>query len=238
MSTQMVFQRYEIKYLLTRKQKNLILEAMEPYMALDGYGRTTIRNVYYDTDSYRLIRNSLEKPVYKEKLRVRSYERADRNSPVFVELKKKYRGIVYKRRMTMKRQLAEGYLAGEIPAPKTSQIAAETDYFLQFYKDLSPKVFLSYEREAYYTREPGEFRVTFDENILWRQQDLSLGKGVYGEAILQPGQTLMEIKTPGNIPLWMVKVMSEEGIRQTSFSKYGNAYQEIVNRKRGEYTYA
>ncbi len=238
MSTQMVFQRYEIKYLLTRKQKNLILEAMEPYMALDGYGRTTIRNVYYDTDSYRLIRNSLEKPVYKEKLRVRSYERADRNRPVFVELKKKYRGIVYKRRMTMERQLAEGYLAGELPAPEASQIAAETDYFLQFYKDLSPKVFLSYEREAYYTKEPGEFRVTFDENILWRQQDLSLGKGVYGEAILQPGQTLMEIKTPGNIPLWMVKVMSEEGIRQTSFSKYGNAYQEIVNRKRGEYTYA
>lgn len=238
MSTQMVFQRYEIKYLLTRKQKNLILEAMEPYMVLDGYGRTTIRNVYYDTDSYRLIRNSLEKPVYKEKLRVRSYERADRNSPVFVELKKKYRGIVYKSRMTMERQLAEGYLAGEIPAPEASQIVAETDYFLQFYKDLSPKVFLSYEREAYYTKEPGEFRVTFDENILWRQQDLSLGKGVYGEAILQPGQTLMEIKTPGNIPLWMVKVMSEEGIRQTSFSKYGNAYQEIVNRKRGEYTYA
>ena len=99
-------------------------------------------------------------------------------------------------------------------------------------------MFLSYEREAYYTKEPSEFRVTFDENILWRETDLSLGKGVYGTPILQPGQTLMEIKTPGNIPLWMVKVLSEENIRKTSFSKYGNAYIQIFNREKGESIYA
>ena len=238
MGAQMVFQRYEIKFLLTRKQKECILKAMEPYMELDAYGRSTIRNIYYDTDNYRLVRKSLEKPVYKEKLRVRSYSVAAPDDKVFVELKKKYKGVVYKRRITIPERAAAAYLAGTAEAPESSQITEEIDYFLQFYRTLAPKVFLSYEREAYYTKEPSEFRLTFDENILWRETDLSLGKGVYGTPILQPGQTLMEIKTPGNIPLWMVKVLSEENIRKTSFSKYGNAYIQIFNREKGESIYA
>lgn len=238
MGDQMVFKRYEMKYLLTRKQKEKVLEAMEPYMELDVYGRSTIRNIYYDTDNYRLVRKSLEKPVYKEKLRVRSYKAAGPEDMVFVELKKKYDGVVYKRRIHIKEQEAMDYLAGRIHAPQKTQITEEIDYFVQFYETLSPKVFLSYEREAYYTKEPGEFRVTFDENILWRETDLSLEKGVYGAPILKPGQTLMEIKTPGSIPLWMVKVLSGENISKTSFSKYGNAYIEIFNREKGEFIYA
>lgn len=238
MGDQMVFKRYEMKYLLTRKQKEKVLEAMEPYMELDAYGRSTIRNIYYDTDNYRLVRKSLEKPVYKEKLRVRSYKAAGPEDMVFVELKKKYDGVVYKRRIHIKEQEAMDYLAGRIHAPQKTQITDEIDYFVQFYEMLSPKVFLSYEREAYYTKEPGEFRVTFDENILWRETDLSLEKGVYGAPILKPGQTLMEIKTPGSIPLWMVKVLSGENISKTSFSKYGNAYIEIFNREKGEFIYA
>ncbi len=238
MDTQMVFKRYEMKYLLTRKQKEKVLEAMEPYMELDAYGRSTIRNIYYDTDNYRLVRKSLEKPVYKEKLRVRSYRAAGPEDEVFVELKKKYEGVVYKRRTSMGEQRAEAYLTGRCPATQRTQITEEIDYFLRFYETLAPKVFLSYEREAYYTKEPGEFRVTFDENIIWRETDLSLEKGIYGTPILKPGQTLMEIKTPGGIPLWMVKVLSEESIRQTSFSKYGNAYLEICNVRKGEFIYA
>lgn len=238
MSSQMVFQRYEIKYLLTRKQKEIILAAMEPYMERDAYGRSTIRNVYYDTDNYRLVRRSLEQPVYKEKLRVRSYGAVEPGDRVFVELKKKYEGVVYKRRIHIPEKAAVDYLAGRRTAPDRSQITEEIDYCLRFYRTLEPKVFLSYEREAYYTREPGDFRVTFDENILWRETELSLEKGVYGAPILKQGQTLMEIKTPGNIPLWMVKVLSGEGIRKTSFSKYGNAYTEIYNREKGELIYA
>lgn len=238
MDSQMVFRRYEVKYLLTRKQKEKILEAMEPYMKPDAYGRSTIRNIYYDTEHYRLIRNSLEKPIYKEKLRVRSYMAAGPEDQVFVELKKKYDGVVYKRRIQAAEREAAEYLAGRAEISQHSQITEEIDYFLQFYETLSPKVFLSYEREAYYTREPGEFRVTFDENIIWRETELSLGKGIYGASILQPGYTLMEIKTPGGIPLWMVKVLSEERIAKTSFSKYGSAYTEIFNRDKGEIIYA
>lgn len=238
MSEQMVFQRYEMKYLLTRRQKEKVLTAMQPYMEFDAYGRSTIRNIYYDTDTYRLARKSLERPVYKEKLRVRSYSAAAPGDKVFVELKKKFEGVVYKRRIHIREKAAMDYLAGRRAAPETSQITEEIDYFLQFYQTLTPRVFLSYEREAYYTREPGDFRVTFDENILWRETDLSLGKGIYGAPILKQGQTLMEIKTPGSIPLWMGKVLSEEEIRKTSFSKYGNAYTEIYNREKGRVIYA
>lgn len=238
MGAQMVFQRYEIKFLLDRRQKEGVLRAMEPYMERDAYGRSTIRNIYYDTDNYRLIRKSLEKPVYKEKLRVRSYSAAGPEDRVFVELKKKYKGVVYKRRISAKEREAAAYLSGDAAAPVQSQITEEMDYFLRFYRTLAPKVFLSYEREAFFTKEKSEFRVTFDENILWRETELSLGKGVYGSPILKPGMTLMEIKTPGSLPLWMVRALSEENIRKTSFSKYGNAYVQIFNREKGEMIYA
>lgn len=238
MNTQMVFKRYEIKYLLNRKQKEKVLQAMEPYMELDGYGRSTIRNIYYDTDNYRLVRTSLEKPVYKEKLRVRSYQTASPGDKVFVELKKKFDSVVYKRRINIAEGQAMEYLAGAAPAPIHTHITEEIDYFLQFYQTLAPRVFLSYEREAFYTREPGEFRVTFDENILFREEDLSLGCGIYGEALLEPGYTLMEIKTPGGIPLWMVKALTEEKLHKTSFSKYGSAYQTMFLREKGEAVYA
>lgn len=238
MNTQMVFKRYEIKYLLNRKQKEKVLQVMEPYMEPDGYGRSTIRNIYYDTDNYRLVRTSLEKPVYKEKLRVRSYQTASPGDKVFVELKKKFDSVVYKRRISIAEGQAMEYLAGAAPAPIHTHITEEIDYFLQFYQTLAPRVFLSYEREAFYTRETGEFRVTFDENILFREEDLSLGRGIYGEALLEPGYTLMEIKTPGGIPLWMVKALTEEKLHKTSFSKYGSAYQIMFLREKGEAVYA
>ena len=231
MGTQMVFKRYEMKYLLDQGQKE-VLRAMEPYMELDQYGRSTIRNIYYDTDNYRLIRTSLEKPVYKEKLRVRSYQAAAAGDPVFVELKKKYDSVVYKRRITLAEHEAMDYLARTARASIHTQITEEIDYFLEFYKTLEPKVFLSYEREAFYSRQPGEFRVTFDENILFREDDLSLGSEVYGESLLEKGYTLMEIKTPGSLPLWMVKTLSAEKIHKTSFSKYGSAYQTMFMREK------
>lgn len=234
MSSPMVFKRYEIKYLLTREQKDAVMAAMTEHMEPDSFGRSTIRNVYYDTDNYRLVRRSLERPIYKEKLRVRSYRTAKPEDEVFIELKKKYNSVVYKRRTDICQRQAADYLAGKIPAPKPCQITNEIDYFLQFYKTLAPKVFLSYEREAFFDKDDSEFRVTFDENILWRTTDLSLEAGVYGENILKPGQTLMEIKTSGGIPLWMVDVLTAQKLQKTSFSKYGNAYITMFAREKEE----
>lgn len=200
MAYQATFQRYEIKYLLTQAQKEEILRAMAPYMKLDKYGRTTIRNIYFDTDSYRLIRRSLEKPAYKEKLRVRSYQTASGEDPVFVELKKKYQSVVYKRRLVLpERQVMASFRQGK-PLPVSSQIGREIAYFRSYYEGLRPAVFLSYDREAFYALDGGAFRVTFDWNILYRTQELSLGSPVYGTPLLEKGQTLMEIKTPGGFP--------------------------------------
>ena len=234
MSSPMVFKRYEIKYLLTREQKDVVMAAMKDHMEPDSFGRSTIRNIYYDTDNYRLVRRSLERPIYKEKLRVRSYHTAKPEDEVFIELKKKFNSVVYKRRTGICQKQAADYLAGKIPAPNPCQITNEIDYFRQFYETLAPKVFLSYEREAFFGKDDSEFRVTFDENILWRTTDLSLEAGVYGENILKPGQTLMEIKTSGGIPLWMVDVLTAQNLQKTSFSKYGNAYITMFEREKEE----
>lgn len=225
---QMTFKRYELKYILTKQQKEAVLRAMETYMKLDEYGRATIRNIYYDTESFRLIRNSIDKPAYKEKLRVRSYKTASAKSTVYVELKKKYDHVVYKRRVSLPEKEATDWLAGQKHCSLYTQVASEIDYFLSFYKDIRPQAFISYEREAYFTKEKSDFRVTFDEHILCRLNDLSLTSQVYGTPVLDPDLTLMEIKCSGGIPLWMTKVLTENSIYKTSFSKYGTAYKNII----------
>ncbi len=228
MAYQATFQRYELKYLLNRQEKEQMLRIMAPYMRLDDYGRTTIRNIYFDTDNYRLIRSSLERPAYKEKLRIRSYQAAGPEDPVFVELKKKYLSVVYKRRLTLSEEQAMDTFRTGDALPVHSQIADEIDYFRDYYASLQPTVFLSYEREAYYDLDGGDFRVTFDENILYREEDLCLGSCVYGTPLLDAGQTLMEIKTPGGLPLWMSHALNEMKLYKTSFSKYGSAYQHMM----------
>ncbi len=228
MAVQVVFKRYELKYLLTEEQKQKVIEAMQPYMALDQYGRTTIRNIYFDTETYRLIRRSIDGPAYKEKLRIRSYCKAEAHSTVFVEMKKKYKKVVYKRRIALTEKEAMDWLCGRRHCGEDNQISEEVDYFLKCYEKLSPAAFLSYEREAFYAKDRSDFRVTFDSNILCRTEELSLRAEVYGTPILPEGKSLMEIKCTGGIPLWMTRVLSKEHIYKSSFSKYGTAYKTII----------
>ena len=239
MAYQMTFKRYELKYLLNKKEKEEILLAMKPHMKLDDYGRTVIRNIYFDTENFRLIRRSLEKPVYKEKLRIRSYKPVQITDPVFVEIKKKYKSVVYKRRLLLpEKTVMESFRTGE-PLPVCSQIGDEIQYFREYYKNLQPSVFLSYEREAFYSLDGSDFRVTFDENILYRRNDISLGSEIYGHPLLGKQQTLMEIKTSCGIPLWMSETLTKHHLYKTSFSKYGSAYQRMMEAAmQGEYCYA
>ncbi len=229
MKYQTVFKRYEIKYMLTLAQKEKILAAMEPYMSIDQYGRDTIRNIYFDTDDYRLIRHSIEKPMYKEKLRVRCYRKAKAESLVYVELKKKYDRVVYKRRIPMMEQEAMDWLCeGKAVAHREKQISEEIEYFMQYYQNLKPKVYLSYEREAYYAKDGSDFRVTFDDTILCREDKLSLREETGGISILDEGYVLMELKCSGGIPLWMTHVLTEQHVYKTSFSKYGTFYTNYI----------
>ncbi len=228
MNNQAVFQRYEMKYLITEAQYARLKEKICRYMIDDRYGQSSICNLYFDTPSFLLIRRSIERPVYKEKLRLRSYGVAVPDSTVFIEMKKKYRSVVYKRRINTTEQEAMRYLCGGKQLADT-QIAHELDYFLGQYGFPRPTVFLSYERQAFFAKDDSDFRITFDKNILWRNYDLSLCAGIYGQPILHNGQILMEIKTAKAIPLWMTALLSENHIFKTSFSKYGNAYKTIFS---------
>ena len=223
-----IFERYEFKFIIKAEQKESILKGIEDYMSLDKYGRSAICSLYFDTDDYRLIRRSIERPVYKEKLRLRSYGRAYGDSLVYAELKKKYKSVVYKRRLPIMENEAVNWLCNGKGSKERSQISAEIEYFLQYYGSLSPKVFLSYEREAYFMKAGGDFRLTFDDSILCRETELTLNSAPYGTAVLPPDRVLMEIKCSGGIPLWMTELLSRNKIYKTSFSKYGTAYKNII----------
>lgn len=232
MAYQSVFARYESKYLLTAAQQERIKAAMAPHMAPDRYGPATIRNLYFDTDTWRIIRRSMEKPVYKEKLRLRSYAQAASDEVVFAELKKKYRGVVYKRRLALPQQEAMAWLTGGPPPGEDSQIRREIDWFCRFYGDLRPTVYLCYDRAAWHG-ENG-FRITFDTNICARQTELTLSAPAGGVPLLDREQVLMELKCSGGIPLWMTEVLTKEKLCKTSFSKYGTAYEKLIFPKKKE----
>ena len=242
MADQMTFKRYEIKYMLTRRQEEQIKQVMAPYMKEDEHGRSTICSLYLDTPDYLLIRRSMDHPVYKEKLRLRSYGVAKENTTVFLELKKKYDSVVYKRRISMPLAQAEQFLAEETTrktdqsentgiAGNNPQIRKEIRYCMQTYQDLHPAVLLTYERDAFYGKNDHEFRVTFDHNILWRDTDLTLSAGIYGTPVLKEDQILMEVKTSGAMPLWMAHYLTENHLYRTSFSKYATAYRTICAEK-------
>ncbi len=229
---QKVFNRYEKKYMLTRKQYEAIRQRMEPYMEKDQYGLHTIRNIYYDTEDDELIRTSLEKPKYKEKFRVRCYGEPNAESNYFLEIKKKYKGIVNKRRIVMKPQEAKAYLENGEKPKEQSQIFREVDYVWNHYQ-LMPKVYLAYDRIALFGKEDAEFRVTFDQNIRSRDFDLLLEKDTDTTKLLKDGYYLMEVKISNAMPLWFVKVLTELEIHSTSFSKYGNVYRRNLEKNGG-----
>jgi len=219
-----IFERHELKYLVNDRQRRSLEQALQDRMVPDAHGESTICNIYFDTPDFYLIRRSLEKPVYKEKLRLRSYGPVTPGQPVFLELKKKYQGIVYKRRISIEEQAAMDFLCGRAPLPEQNQIGCEIEYFLKFYRNLGPAVHLSYDRTAFFSKEDKALRVTFDKNICWRTKELSLTRQPGGTKILQPGQSLMEIKAASALPLWLVHLLSGNQIYQISFSKYGSAY--------------
>ena len=221
-----VFARYEKKYLLTNAQKESLINRLANYIMCDEYGAYTISNIYYDTDSYELIRTSIENPVYKEKLRLRSYGASAANDMVFIELKKKYNGVVYKRRLTLPYQQAIQLLHKNTIA-NNSQILSEIKHFLSIYS-VSEKVFICYDRIAYTGIHDQDLRITFDSNIRFRQIALRLDKGTWGDTLLPQDQVIMEIKIPGVFPTWLSALLSEFKMFPISFSKYGSCYKKFI----------
>ncbi len=230
-----VFNRYENKYMLDDKTCNSFQQELTHYMELDAYNRNgqsyTISNLYYDTPDDHLIRTSLSKPKYKEKLRIRAYGVPTVDSKVYVEVKKKVNGLVNKRRSAL--TLGEVYsflTTNTLPEKKSyqnSQVLHEIEYLLQIYS-LAPTLYLSYERNAYFDKENHGLRISFDNHIYTRRYDLRLESGNYGEPLLENGKYLMEIKSAGNIPLWLTRLLSAYNIYPIRFSKYGAEYAKMI----------
>ena len=233
-----VFNRREIKYMLNDDDRTALLSIIDAYMDRDPFNKDgkpyTICNLYLDTESDELIRKSLEKPEFKEKIRLRSYGKVALTDKVFLESKKKYDGVVNKRRTNFILADAYEYFEnGRIPEnPVTSegkplkmntQVMSEIDYIMKYYK-LKPKVFISYDRRAYFEKNNSDFRLTIDSNIQARRTDLRLDSPAYGTQLLKPGQWLMEAKAFKAFPLWFVHFLSERRLYKTSFSKYGTEF--------------
>jgi hypothetical protein len=222
-----VFKRYEIKYILSGEQHGALAEFVKQYMRDDKFAKYTVGNVYYDTPDYFIIRQSLEKPLYKEKLRLRCYGGPSDRTDVFVELKKKYKGIVYKRRVIMSLEDARLYLNERIRPQEEGQIHKEINWFMSIYRP-GPRMYVAYDRTALSGIDDPELRVTFDSNIRWRTAALDLAAGSQGERLLDDGRILMELKFRGAMPVWLSEKLSELGIYHTSFSKYGFCYQKML----------
>ncbi len=224
------FKRFETKYLLTHEQKAALLEAVGSLLKQDKYGEYSICNLYLDTDDFYFIETSLDKPIYKEKLRIRSYGNVSGQDNVFFEIKKKFDGVVYKRRITIPHSEAESYINDGIKPQSidgyhANQIFNEIDFLMQKYKP-KQKIYLAYDREAYFSPQYPDLRVTFDRNIRSRWEDITLSHD-NDTSLLNTGTEdyrLMEIKSSGAIPIGFARILSELKIRPVSFSKYGNIY--------------
>lgn len=224
------FQRYEKKYLMTSGQYHQLRLAITGAMQEDAFGTHTIGNIYYDNENYELIRKSIESPLYKEKLRVRSYGNSVKEQPVFVELKKKFGGVVYKRRVRFTVEAMQDFLSQSDIDHAENQIQKEILWFMKRYGP-TPKIYVGYERTAYSGLLDAGLRLTIDRNIRFRTTALSLKQGFYGEPLIAPEAALLEIKSPGAIPLWLCRILSDLEIYPVSFSKVGRCYQAIVQKQ-------
>ena len=244
-----VFERKEIKHVINATQHRQLEEALEGRMEIDAYGRSQITSIYYDTPRWEIIERSLDKPVYKEKLRVRiyGYPTDATTDEAFVEVKKKYKGIVYKRRVRMTLAAAQAYFDGvpyedaicaypladpeaaaEALSFRSLQIAREIDRFREFHGPLVPSMGIAVQRSAFVPIlgavndfATSDLRITVDEDVRYR--NLVDGQADY-QNLMEPGACILEIKAMGTMPLWLVRFLDGAGIFPSSFSKYGEAY--------------
>ena len=224
-----VMRRYELKYRLSKEQVIAFKEKILNHMKVDKYGLTTISSLYFDTPSYSLITRSIEKPFYKEKIRLRSYGLAKEDSPVFLEIKRKNDSVVYKRRIVTSEDKVERFL-NQNEVFNQKQISRELKAFKEKYGVLEPKYLIIYDRIAYYQDE-SDLRITIDQNPRYRITDLNLHTSLDGIPLLNEGEAILEIKVQHSIPLWLVEILTQEKIYQTSFSKVGTAHKVEMKKK-------
>ena len=226
----MIFKRYEKKYRINSDEYTKLMSLIRDKLVSDKYGRSTLCSLYLDTPEYLLIRNSIDAIAYKEKLRLRSYGVPNDDKNIFFEIKKKYKGVVYKRRVSIHKNDAFKYIESGV-LPFDSQIMREIDYLMKFYRQPKPNVCILCEREAFFSIEDKNVRLTFDENLRYRIGFPNSENINEGTPLINRDEYIMEIKTPGAMPLWLAHALSECEIYPVKFSKYAHAYYDIKQLK-------
>lgn len=231
-----VFDRIEKKYLITAEQKKKLLKVIKKHMKKDSYYLSEVMNLYFDNDNYDLIIQSIDRPEFKEKFRARSYGGYDR---VFLEIKTKLKGkdanVGYKRRIMITHKDFDDFVKGRANAVELAgraietkhdlQIAKEIDYLVNHF-DLKPKILVTYGRESY--KGEDDLRITFDDNLRYRHKNPTLTKQIRDKIYFKDKfNIIMEVKAQGVIPLWLVKIMSQEKIYPQQFSKIGKVYEKL-----------
>ncbi len=215
--SQLVFNRYEYKYIISRFKAARLMDVLNKHLELDSYcqehGYYLINNEYVDTINNDLISKSITKPLYKHKFRIRSY--GENSDLVFFEIKKKYLGLVNKRRCELSYDEAKKLLnKQDLNKDENEQIIKEIKYLMS-HDDYEIKNKISYKRVAYMSHDK-ELRISFDYDI-----------NSLTNQLLKSDQMLLEIKTSMAIPLWLVLELNELNIQRTSYSKYGTDF--IIN---------
>lgn len=219
-----VFKRVEQKYILCKEQYELLQSMIDDKFNKDKYYESKIYNIYFDNDNNDMIINSIEKPIYKEKIRLRSYnESKNNNDIVYLEMKQKYKHVVYKRRVMMTYGEYNKYINDGIIPVRDGQIMKEIDYYINYYK-VKPYMYVAYDRLSYYSKEDSEFRITFDTNLRYRLSNLGLYDGKNDKKYFEDEVYIMEVKCMNSLPIWFVDVLSKNEIYPVSFSKVGSIY--------------
>ena len=231
-NTPIVMKRYELKYIITKEQAKYLENAIADYMKMDDYGKTSVMSIYYDTTDYQLIRHSLEKPNFKEKIRLRSYGLSELGNPVYLELKRKANDVVYKRRMQTTIKEATDFFNYKIDIKDKSQIAKEITYFRNNYGFLVPTCLIIYDRVAYY-QEGSSLRLTIDYNPRYRCSNLCLNDSLEGIPLIGDDKAILEIKIQDAIPLWLSHILDKGNMYKNSFSKYGTVYEKQMSEEKG-----
>jgi len=230
---QAIFKRNEEKYLMTQTQANQLINAMSNHMKPDDFGTYWVQNLYFDTENWDIINNSMEKPFYKEKVRLRCYGMPEAADFFFLEIKKKYSGVVYKRRLSITPADIMNHSLEEVLSKDNSQIAKELKYHIQK-MGVKEKFFLAYYRQAFVSAgmEDDGLRLTIDSNISYRLDMLHFTQPQLGCAALDSNTFLLEIKTPLSIPLWLVRILDELEIFPSSFSKYATCFTDWIGQSK------
>jgi hypothetical protein len=228
------FQRYEQKYLLNTFQYHELLALLNGFVCADEHGLSTIYSIYYDNDEFGIARNSLNKSVYKEKLRLRSYGIPQPGDTVYLELKKKLKGITYKQRIPLLFTGMEQCLNLRPDNYPHDYIRNEIEWVLDYYNPF-PRFMVCYNRRSFRGVEDKTLRITFDTNIRWRASGLDFSLGSYGSPLLAENKYLMEVKVGNSMPLYLTARLSGLKIFPFSFSKFRSAYECLLNERMVRY---